>query len=78
MEELLAWLKDTRLLLASHLPDDFDALQGELRKCEVRSACLLFSLYTTHILHTKTKNSMYSRTCLFPEFHCYIPNMNNR
>ena len=49
MEELLAWLKDTRLLLASHLPDDFDALQGELRKCEVRSACLLFSLYVTHL-----------------------------
>ena len=44
MEELLAWLKDTRLLLASHLPDDYDDLQGELRKCEVRSACLFFSL----------------------------------
>ena len=31
-----------------------------------------------HVYHTKTKNSMYSRTCLFPKFHCYIPNVNNR
>ena len=31
-----------------------------------------------HVYHTKTKNGMYSRTCLFPECHCYIPNVNNR
>ena len=31
-----------------------------------------------HGYHTKTKNGMYSRTCLFPEFHCCLPNVNNR
>ena len=36
------------------------------------------SIHFRHGYHTKTKNGMYSRTCLFPEFHCYIPNMNNR
>ena len=28
--------------------------------------------------HTKTKNGMYSTTCLFLEFHCSIPNVNDR
>ena len=31
-----------------------------------------------HVYHTNTKNSVYSRTCLFLELHCYIPNVNNR
>ena len=31
-----------------------------------------------HGYHTKTKIGMYSRTYLFTEFHCCIPNVNNR
>ena len=31
-----------------------------------------------HAYHTKTKNGMYLSTCLFPEYYCYIPNVNNR
>ena len=31
-----------------------------------------------HVYHKKNLNDMYSRTCLFHEFHCYIPNVNNR
>ena len=27
--------------------------------------------------HAKTKHGMYSRTCLFPEFHCCIEYLNN-
>ena len=31
-----------------------------------------------HGYHAKTKHGMYSRTCLFHEFQCCIPNLNNR
>ena len=58
MEELLAWLKDTRLLLASHLPDSYDDLQVELQKCEVRRGRVsLFGwlLWEEMMLYFKTK-----------------------
>ena len=31
-----------------------------------------------HGYHAKTKHGMYSRTCLFHECQCCIPNLNNR
>ena len=31
-----------------------------------------------HGYHAKSKYGMYSRTCLFHEFQCCIPNLNNR
>ena len=31
-----------------------------------------------HGYHAKTKHGLYSRTCLFHEFQCCIPNLNNR
>ena len=39
--------------------------------------CLGWHYISRQGYHAKTKHGMYSRTCLFPEFHCFIPNLNN-
>lgn len=36
IEDILSWLKDTRLTLAVELPTAYDQLQAELGKCKVR------------------------------------------
>ena len=65
MEELLAWLKDMRLLLASHLPDSYDDLQGELKKCEV---CGGYFIRLIMIIARR----MYWLAKVFCKFHVFV------
>ena len=67
MEELLAWLKDTRLLLASHLPDSYDDLQVELQKCEVRRGRV--TLFGWLLRDECTRFIVWIRFFLFPVGH---------
>ena len=39
--------------------------------------CLGWHYISRHGYHAKTKHGMYSRTCLFHECQCCIPNLNN-
>ena len=38
IEDILVWLKDTRLTLTAELPTVYDQLQAELNKCKVKIA----------------------------------------
>jgi hypothetical protein len=57
IEDILVWLKDTRLILTAELPTVYDQLQAELNKCKVKIAGYFQEYITIYLDCLKISNS---------------------